>query len=283
MNDVYGSIATPDRLVARERDPVTGRLTRTRDEKRSDPAARPPRLPMPAPTGPSDRGPARDGESGAASPVARGGRPLLVGGLAALLLVGAGIGYAVTRRDPGPSTGAAVVTAGAPGTSGSTSSGAPVVVSPLPPQPPWPNDPAPSAILFTYAGGRLTESVCLDPTGGGGCSNLADQRFDPVPVLCTTAGCTVYLFGDKVAAIGPGRPAVAQGDLGRVARTGCRLTVWSQRLTAVGSVVTSGIAHPARIVGTAVAEVPGEYVGAMACIGARKTFSYDLVPQNPSP
>lgn len=244
MKDVYGRLS-PGRLIARERDAVTGRLTARREDKRQD----------------SDR--STQPSSGGDAVFARSTRAWWAAGAAAAV-VALFVAGAVAVAGRGPDDRSVAVRSAAAdsgGTSGpvAPSSGAP----PVPPA---------SAIALEYSGGARTRYECSDVTGGGSCAHI-DASFDPLSVRCTADGCTLYFFG-KSAPLGSS--LTLTGDV--PAKLGCQPTRWSIQLKPVGGAVTEGIRHPERLVGTASAARPAEQFPGVNCLGADEAYRYEAVP-----
>lgn len=156
MRGVYRDVASGRRLLPRERDVVTGRLTGSRDDKgRRDDAVRP-RRPR--------------------------GRTVAGAGLAAaVILVGGGLAARalLTDGDRAPSA-----VTGSPTTTTTTTTAV---------APPTPSEAPATAISLEYVGGRLVRQECSDASGKGECSYFPDPGS--ISLYCTADGCTLYHYG----------------------------------------------------------------------------------------
>lgn len=136
-----------------------------------------------------------------------------------------------------------------------------------------PSEAAATAILLSYSGGTLTANECSDASGLGKCVRL-DTPFDPLSVRCTPSDCIVTYFGGTGSVAGP-LTVTGHTD---AASEGCQETTWKLTLTPVGDIVTEGIHHPAKLVGTAHTNRPAEVVPGSNCLGATETYNYDATP-----
>lgn len=243
MNGVYRSIADRDRLLRKERDPVTGRLVRTRDQKGR-----------------------QAGGSDIVPPPARRSRFVIAAAVAVLVLVAmAGVAAAVhARRDSRDGadqrsaenrSAAPRTTAGSQGTTAVT-------------------DPPATAISLTYTGGTFTRRVCTDLLSPGACVPTS-TGFDPLPVRCTPQQCQVTIFGQTVPLTATTNATGAFPYAGPQ----CGTAPWSVELRAVGSKVTRGIKHPARLVGQGTLTGQAQVLPDADCIGADEAYQYDAAPE----
>ncbi|GAA4114593.1 hypothetical protein GCM10022415_10610 [Knoellia locipacati] len=275
MNDVYGDVPDWRRLVPRERDVVTGRLTGQRDDKRHDDQH------DADSDGLSQQGVSTSGRS-LATLSSSASVPAVIAVVVAVVAV-VGVGGLLGARALGgsgddagrTSTGAAgVPTPGAPGAPGAGSTGGPggatgpaggASATVAPPA-------AATAITLEYSGGKLTVDRCTDLSGKGKCTKFPDD-YDPLTVRCTADGCTVYYIKE-----GPLTGPLTMAGRTKAITDGCQQTSWDIRLTPVGEAVTEGIRHPARLVGVAHTSRVPEMFPTVNCLGAEQTYVYDATP-----
>ena len=251
MNDVYGDVPDWRRLVPRERDVVTGRLTGQRDDKRRDDH--------------QDRSQHDAGSQVAGRAVRSFSVPAVVatvvavlavvgvGGLLGARALGGGNDKGTSARGPSASSAPSAV-----GSSGATATLAPPAAA--------------TAITLEYSGGRLTVDRCTDLSGKGECDTFPDD-YSPLTVRCTAEGCTVYYVKE-----GPLTGPLTMSGTTKARTNGCQQTVWDISLTPVGEAVTEGIRHPARLVGTAHTSRVAQLLPTVNCLGAEQTYVFDATP-----
>jgi hypothetical protein len=236
VNGVYRSVPDRHRLVPRERDPVTGRRTRTRDEKHERRARRP------------------------------RSRLVVAAAIAAVVVVTAAavtLAVVLPGSDDDAATRPESGGEAAPTTATDLTGVTPSSVA----------DPPATAITLQYSGGNLTRAICTDLLGGSCTYPWQGQtEYDPLTVRCTPQGCTVTLF--ETHELGGGLDATGAAPAG----DGCEPTVWTLSLDAVGTAVTHGIEHPARLVGTVTQFRPPEVLAAVNCLGGDEEYVYDATP-----
>ncbi len=177
VKDVYGRLAE-SRLLPRERDVVSGRLSARRDDKRQD-------RDQPE-SSPGPRARRRLGRASRSHPSPR--TRWAVGG-AGLLLV-AGIAGAFAIAGGTPETPSALSPTGSSATAGSSTAGGPPAV----PAPASPTEPPVTAIRLDYSGGKLVRNTCSDPSGRGKCSPW-DVQEATLTVRCTPGAVTSRIRG----------------------------------------------------------------------------------------
>ncbi len=264
MKDVYRDVSHWRRLLPRERDVVTGHREGFRDDKREDDRQQDQSHQSQA----SGDGGASHGLLGAGVSV---GTAALVATAVVVALGAGGLGVRALVSDD--ADGPPAATAGTGGAPGGLSPGASATASgiagvPVPAQ----GEPPATAIQLEYAGGSVVRHECSDASGKGGCAYF--DAPGPISVYCTAAGCTAYSFGSG-SIDGPlslrGQTA-AETD-------GCQQTSWTLDLTPVGTAVTEGLSHPARITGTATQSRPAEVLpDGTSCLGAEDEYRYDAAP-----
>lgn len=267
MNDVYGRVAAT-RLLPRERDVVSGRLTGRRDDKRRDDRRHDPHRVGSSTRWKNRTRPGRQGTSP---------RMWWAAGCAALLLVATITGaVAVAGRTPDSQSAAppprssasgGASAAGSPRASASSIAALPVAASPSPAEPPA------TAIRLDYSGGKVTRKRCTDASGGGECFRF-NTEYDPLVVRCTADGCKIYAYGrtSSLAA-----PVSMVGDVPDP-DSDCAATHWTIKIQPVGQSVTEGIRHPARLVGVATSSRPAALLAKFNCLGAEEVYQVDATP-----
>jgi len=257
VNDVYGDVPDWRRLVPRERDVVTGRLTGQRDDKRRNDH--------------QDQ-PQHDASSQVAGHAVRSfSVPAVIATVVAVLAVVGVAGVLGARaigggdddtsaRGPGATSRPDV---GGSGAGGGGTPGASATVAP---------PAAATAITLEYSGGKLTVDRCTDLSGKGKCDRFPND-YDPLTVRCTAEGCTVYYVKE-----GPLTGPLTMSGTTKALTNGCQQTSWDISLTPVGEAVTEGIRHPARLVGVAHTSRVAEMLPSVNCLGAEQTYVFDATP-----
>ncbi|CAN7278716.1 hypothetical protein [Knoellia sp. LjRoot47] len=276
MNDVYGDVPDWRRLVPRERDVVTGRLTGQRDDKRHDDQDQ-----HDADThGSSQHAPTMSGRSFASLSTSASVPAVIATAVAVLAIVVAG-GVLGARAlggagDAAPASAgtAGVLTPGATGgpETGATGGAGDVTGSPGAASATDAPAAVASAITLEYSGGKLTVDRCTDLSGKGECDKFPND-YDPLTVRCTVDGCTVYYVRE-----GPLTGPLTMSGKTNGATEGCQETSWDISITPVGEAVTEGIRHPARIVGVAHTSRVAEQLPTVNCLGAEQTYVFDATP-----
>jgi hypothetical protein len=251
VKQVYRSVPDPARLLARERDPGSGRRLLTRQDKGQQRALQ--------------------------SAARRRPRSWAVAVIAVVAVVGLA-GVAIATRGSGSDdevagsgataardgVGAAAAGTGDEGAGGEGTGAGPTTTA---------TDPPATAISLTYAGGTATRQDCTDLLGQGDCATVEYNEFDPLAVRCTPEGCQVTFIGQPVDLAG----GVATSGTAPHA-PGCGTQQWTLDLRAVGTTTTRGIEHPARLVGRATTEAPASVTPTLNCLGRSEVYEYDAAP-----
>ncbi len=259
MKDVYRDVSHWRRLLPRERDVVTGHRAGFRDDKREDDQQQ-------DQSQPSGDGGASHGLLGAGVSV---GTAALVAAAVVVALAAGGLGVRALVSDDGDAPPAASSTSVPAGASGGVSPGATGAGGvPVPSQ----SEAPASAIQLEYTGGRVVRHECSDASGEGGCSYFDSPG--PISVYCTADGCTAYHFGTGSI----DGPLSMEGQT-NAETDGCQQSSWTLDLTPVGTAVTEGLRHPARITGTVTQSRPAEVLpDGTSCLGADDVYRYDAAP-----
>ncbi|CAN5752900.1 hypothetical protein BH10ACT1_BH10ACT1_13500 [soil metagenome] len=249
MTEVYGSIAGGRQLLRKEREPLTGRLVRTRDQKGQGESSPPPARRAPR-------------------------RALVAAGIVVLVVAAATSAVALTRGGPDEQDarngGAAAATRSATGGGVVAAADGDAATTTL-------TDPPATAITVVYSGGTFTRKVCTDLLDSGACSTVVFDEFDPLTVRCTPEGCSTQFAEHTV---------VLSSDVSESFETAhsadpddCAVQSFTLELHAVGSMTTHGIRHPARLTGRATNEALAEVLPTANCLGRSEVYEYDAVPQ----
>ena len=244
MKRAYRSIPSPGDLTPPERDPLTGRRTVRRDDKRHH-AHRP---------GPGI--PAR--ETGAR------GKALVVGAIVVTVLAAAAA-FAVNRtgQDSG-GNGTKVASAGE-------------VTVPLTEPAPPPTTILASAIEVSYEGGTYRTRRCIPALANTTCDKNEYRADYPIVVRCTLQACATELGdGTKRKMDGPLHVVM---DLPYDYRP-CGTARLTYDITPQGRATTHGISHPARLTGTVTYQREAHMAGPdHGCDGIDLVYALDAVPR----
>ena len=245
----YGSIADARRLLRRERDPLTGRVGRLRDEKGRHrperPRLRPPRTIV------------------GAGAVAAGAVAVVAVAVGASAALSGGDGRsergseeAVDTAQPGSGEGdGGSATDDASATDGSPSTSV-------------------GAITLLYSGGAFERQECVDLLATGACDVEFSELDEPLSVRCTVDACELALNGQTFSLDGPVSTSQTVPHF-----PGCGTQDWTLDLAPVGTSVTRGIEHPARLQGRLTGHAPASLPPGQNCLGRDEVYVIDAVPQ----
>jgi len=260
MRDVYRDVPHRRRLLPRERDVVTGHRAGFRDDKRDDRQQDQSQS--------QSSGSEGSGHGLLGTGVSVGTAALVALGVVVALAAG-GLGVRALVSDDGEGPPTATSTSGpaaAPGGASPGATGAGAV--PVPSQ----SEAPATAIQLEYTGGSVVRHECSDASGEGGCAYFDSPG--PISVYCTADGCTAYHFGTGSI----DGPLSLKGQT-NAETDGCQQSRWTLDLTPVGTAVTEGLRHPARITGTVTQSRPAEVLpDGTSCLGAEDEYRYDATP-----